>query len=263
MPQPDTAALHARGAELIRLHLADELLVLVNIWDVASARVVAELDGCRALATASHSIAAAHGYPDGEQIPLELMLQAIGRIAAAVDLPVTADLEAGYGNPGDTVRRAIQAGAVGANLEDELRPFDEAVAAVEQAVAAARAEGVPFALNARTDAFLLGGDRPTAAKTAEAVSRGRAFLDAGAECVFVPGLLDAETVDALVDGIGVRRVSVIAVPGSLPLPDLQARGVARVSFGPWSQRVALTALADTGVVLLAGGSLPAGVRPLS
>src|SRR5947208_9856895 len=148
-----------KARELRRLHLAPELLVLVNVWDVISATVVAALPGCRAVATASHSIAASHGYPDGEAMPLDLMITAIERIAAAVGLPVSADLEAGYGDAAGSVRRAIAAGAVGGNLEDEMRPLGESVAAVEAAVAAAEAEGVPFVLNARTDAFLRAGDR--------------------------------------------------------------------------------------------------------
>jgi 2-methylisocitrate lyase-like PEP mutase family enzyme len=115
--------LSAKAAELLRLHLDPELLVLVNVWDAASAKIVAGLPGCRAIATASHSIAAAHGYPDGEQIPQDEMITATAQIAAAVDLPVTADLEAGYGDAGTTVRRAIGAGAVGGNIEDQMRPL--------------------------------------------------------------------------------------------------------------------------------------------
>jgi len=122
--------LSGKAAELLRLHLDPELLVLVNVWDVISATTVSGLPGCRAIATASYSIAASHGYPDGERIPLDEMITAIGRIAAAVDLPVTADLEAGFGDAGTTVRRAIGAGAVGGNIEDQMRPLGEAVAAV-------------------------------------------------------------------------------------------------------------------------------------
>jgi 2-methylisocitrate lyase-like PEP mutase family enzyme len=252
-----------RAAELRRLHDAPEPLILVNVWDVASARVVAGLPGCTALATASHSIAAAHGYDDGEQIPLDLMIDTIARITAAVELPVSADLEAGYGDPEATVRRAIGAGAVGGNLEDAMRPLDEAVAAVEAAVRAGAAEGVPFVLNARTDVFIAPGDRGPDEIVAEAVRRGRAFLDAGAACVFVPARLDAETAARLVEGIGMRKVSVIAVPGGASAAEFGAVGVARVSYGPWPQRVALTALADVGAQLLAGGPLPAGVRPVA
>jgi 2-methylisocitrate lyase-like PEP mutase family enzyme len=252
-----------KAAELRRLHTDPELLVLVNVWDVASAKVVADLPGCRAIATASHSIAASFGYPDGEQIPVQLMIEAVGRIAAAVELPVTADLEGGYGDIDSTIRKAIGVGVVGANLEDQLRPLAEAVAGVRAAVRAAEAEGVPLVLNARTDAFLDGGDRPASQLLAEAIERGRAFLDAGADCVFVPGKLDADTVGQLVEGIGERKVSVLGLPGTPAPSELAGLGVARVSFGPWSQRVALTALADTGASLLAGAGLPPGVRPLS
>ena len=251
-----------KAAELLRLHTDPELLVLVNVWDVISATVVADLPGCRAIATASHSIAASHGYPDGEKIPVDLMITAIGRIVAAVELPVSADLEAGYGDAGETVRKAIAAGAVGGNLEDQMVPLEQAVEAVAATVRAGEAEGVPFVLNARTDAFLRAGERNPGDVLADAIERGRAFLAAGAACVFVPGKLDAATVSSLVEGIGERQVSIIAVPGSLTQSELSALGVARVSFGPWSQRIALTAFADAGADLLAGGSLPAGVRPI-
>lgn len=252
-----------KATELDRLHTDPELLVMVNVWDAVSAQVVAGLEGCRALATASHSIAATLGYPDGERLPVERMITAVGEIAAAVELPVSADLEAGYGDPGETTRRAIAAGAVGANLEDQMKPLADAVAAVEATVAAGAAEGVPFVLNARTDAFLKAGDRDPGEVVADAIERGRAFLDAGARCIFVPGKLDEPTVRALVEALGERTISVIAVPGSLPQAKLAELGVARISFGPWTQRVALTALADTGAELLAGGALPEGVRALN
>jgi 2-methylisocitrate lyase-like PEP mutase family enzyme len=252
-----------KAAELLRLHTDPELLVVVNVWDVIGATVVADVPGTKALATASHSIAATLGYPDGERIPLDLMIEMVGRIAAAVDLPVSADLEAGYGDAGETARRAIGVGIVGANLEDQMKPLADAVAAVAAVVKAGEAEGVPFVLNARTDAFVRAGDRDRAEVVADAVERGRAFLDAGAACVFVPGLLDEPTVTALVDGIGERRVSVINVPGSLPQSRLAELGVARVSFGPWTQRATLTHLADLAADLYAGGALPEGVRPLN
>ena len=112
-----------KARELQRLHADPELLVLVNVWDVITAKVAADVAGTKALATASHSIAAAYGYPDGEVIPRDEMIAAVGRIAAAVDIPVTADLEAGYGDAGETVRRAIDVGIVGCNLEDQLKPL--------------------------------------------------------------------------------------------------------------------------------------------
>src|SRR5689334_15872204 len=125
---PDLAA---RARTLLDLHTAPEILVLANVWDVASARVVAEVDGVQALATASHAIAATFGYEDGENIPLALHLDMVELITSAVELPVTMDMEAGYGDPGEITRRAISAGAVGGNLEDQMRPLDDAVAAVE------------------------------------------------------------------------------------------------------------------------------------
>lgn len=249
------------AAELRRLHTDPELLQVVNVWDVASARAVASLHATRAIATASHSIAATFGYPDGEQIPVDLMLDMCGRIARAVEVPVTADLEAGYGNPGDTIRRAIGEGIVGANLEDQLKPLADAVGAVEAAVAAADAEGVPFALNARTDAWTRGKDRPRDVWIADAIERGRAFLDAGATSVFVPGDFGEDVVVELVEGIGDHRVSLFGAP-HVPAPSrLQELGVARLSYGPGPQRVVLAELQDLASYLYDGGVLPRDIRP--
>ena len=118
-------------------------------------------------------------------------------------------------------------------------------------------------LNARTDAFLRAGDRDRQDVVADAINRGQAFLAAGASCVFVPGKLDAATISRLVEGIGERKVSVIGLPGSAPASSLAGLGVARVSYGPWTQRLALTALAETGAGLLGGADLPDGVRILN
>ncbi|HEX6347499.1 isocitrate lyase/phosphoenolpyruvate mutase family protein [Umezawaea sp.] len=257
------SSLASKATTLLDLHRAPSLLKVVNVWDVISATVVADVPGTTALATASHSIAASYGYPDGEKIPVSLMIEAVGRIAAAVSLPVTADLEAGYGNPGETVRRAIGVGVVGANIEDQMKPLGEAVAAVEAVLKAGEAEGVDFVLNARTDAFVLGRDRDPADVLADAVERGKAFLDAGAPVVFVPGPLDEAAVSTLVEAFGPQRLSVIGAPGSLPLARLEELGVARVSYGPFSQQVALTALQDLAVDVVAGGGLPEGTRRLN
>lgn len=248
---------------LARLHSAPEILRVVNVWDVVSARAIAALPETRAIATAGHSIAATFGYADGT-IPRDLALDMIGRIVEAVgDLPVTADLDDGYGDPGETVRRAIGRGVVGANVEDRLRPLDEAVAAVRAIVAAGEAEGVPFVLNARTDAFLCGGGRPVEASVDDAIERGRAYLDAGADLVFVPGILDAELTRRLVDGIGERRISVIGLPGALSAGEYEQLGVARISYGPAPQRVALTALQDMAAELYRDGVIPASTRNLN
>jgi 2-methylisocitrate lyase-like PEP mutase family enzyme len=255
----------ARARTLMNLHTAPEILVLANVWDVISATVVAGTDGVRALATASHSIAATFGYEDGENIPLDLHLDMVGRIVEAVDLPVTMDFEAGYGDAGETARQAIGKGVVGGNLEDQMKPLDEAVAAVEAVLAAGRDAGIDFVLNARTDAFVRAArDADRGRLLEEAIRRGRAFLGAGAPVVFVPGVIARAEITALVDAFGPQRLSVISVPRhSLPVRELQELGVARVSTGPFTQRVALTALQDATAALVAGGTLPEGTRSLN
>jgi 2-methylisocitrate lyase-like PEP mutase family enzyme len=257
--------LATRARTLLDLHRAPEILVLANVWDVASARVVAATPGVRALATASHSIAATFGYEDGERIPLDVHLDMVRRIVEAVDVPVSMDVEAGYGDAGETARRAIEVGAVGGNLEDGMRPLDDAVAAVEAVLRAGRDAGIEFVLNARTDAFLRaepGAERSTVLD--EAIRRGRAYLEAGAPVVFAPGLVDRDEISAMVDALGPQRLTLLSVPGaSLPASELQALGVARVSAGPFTQRVALTALQDATADLVAGGTLPPATRNLT
>ncbi|MGK5111841.1 MULTISPECIES: isocitrate lyase/PEP mutase family protein [unclassified Geodermatophilus] len=259
---PDLAT---RARTLLDLHTAPEILVLANVWDVVSATVVASTPGVTALATASHSIAATFGYEDGENIPLDLHLDMVARIVAAVDLPVTMDMEAGYGDPGETTRRAIAAGVVGGNLEDGGRPLEDAVGAVEAVLAAGRDAGIDFVLNARTDVVLHAArDADRSDLLAEAVRRGRAYLDAGAPVVFVPGVVDREEIALLVDGLGRGRLSLLAAPRLSPsVRELQDLGVARVSTGPFPQRVALTALQDCTAELVAGGTLPPDTRRLS
>jgi 2-methylisocitrate lyase-like PEP mutase family enzyme len=254
----------SRASELLALHRAPELLTVVNVWDVISAKVVTDIEGTRALATASHSIAASRGYEDGENIPVEEMIREVGLIAAATTLPVSADLEGGYGDAPETIRRAIGVGIVGANLEDQMKPLAEATAQVEAVLRAAAAEGVPdFVLSARTDAFVKAGDRDPVEVLADAVERGRAYLDAGAPVVFVPGRLDEAQIGELVEAFGPQRLTTIALPGTPSLARQQELGVARVSFGPMSQRVALTALAELVEAVHQGGGVPDTMRPLN
>ncbi|GHF44199.1 2-methylisocitrate lyase-like PEP mutase family enzyme [Deinococcus metalli] len=254
-----------RARQLLDLHTQPEILVLPNVWDVVSAQVVAATPGVHALATASHSIASTFGYPDGERIPLDLHLDMVRRIVQAVSLPVSMDMESGYGHPGDTARRAIEIGVVGGNLEDGMRPLGEAVAAVQAVMDAGRAAGVDFVLNARTDAALRADPQaPRSSVIEEVITRGRAFLDAGAPVVFVPGLVARDEIQEVSDAFGPRKLTLISVPGaSLPARELQALGVSRLSTGPFTQRVALTALQDAAAEIVAGGTLPAGTRPLN
>ncbi len=248
-------SLRQKALELRRLHTDPALLVLVNVWDVASATTVAAAPGCRALATASEAIAAVFGYPDGERIPVDLMLDMVARIAGAVDLPVTADLEAGYGDVGRSIARAIAAGAAGANLEDRMQPLSQSAALVGVAVRTAEQEGVPLVLNARTDAYLSGGGRSPREALAEARQRGRAFLDAGASCVFVPGVRSEEDIRNLVDAFGLGKLSLLCGIGT-PSPSVLASiGVARISYGPYPHRGTLASLAKVAATLLSGDQL--------
>ena len=259
--KPDTAT---RASDLLALHRAPDLLAVVNVWDVISARVVTDVEGTKALATASHSIAASRGYEDGENIPVDEMIEEVRRIAAATQLPVTADLEGGYGNAPETIRKAIGAGIVGANIEDQMKPLAEAAAQVEAIMKAAAEAGVPdFVLNARTDAFHLGRGRDPKENLAEAIQRGKAFLDGGAPVVFVPARLDEEQIATLVEAFGPQRLTTIAIPGTPSLARQAELGVARVSFGPLSQNVALTALAKLVEGVQQGEGVPSDTRILN
>lgn len=244
-----------KAQTLQQLHESSTILRVVNVWDPISTQAIAALPQTKAIATAGHSIAASHGYADG-QIPLDLALTAVERIVNATDLPVSADLDAGFGDPGETVRRAIGIGVVGANVEDRLAPFDDSVAAVRAIVAAAEAEGIPFQLNARTDAIARGGDRPLAESIADAIARGKAFLEEGASLVFVPGPITRDTTEQLVAGLGHNKLSVIGLPGNLTAAEYEELGVARISYGPLTQRVALRALQELATDLYANGTIP-------
>ncbi len=211
----------AKAERLRALHHGPRLLVLPNAWDVASARVFAAA-GFPAIATASWAIAAAHGYEDGERIPRAEMLAAVERIAGGVDVPVSADLEAGYGDPVGTAKLAWEAGAVGMNFEDKLRPIEEHAADVR-----AIKRAVPeLVLNARTDVFIRGSKDPD-----EAIARANAYLEAGADCAYVIGVDDLEVIGKLVREID-GPINVLAEVGAPPLAQLERLGVRRVTFGP-------------------------------
>jgi 2-methylisocitrate lyase-like PEP mutase family enzyme len=231
-------------------HRGIGVLVLPNAWDVASARILEEV-GFSAIATTSAGIAFSLGYPDGQRISRAEMTARIGRIARAVKVPITADIEWGYGSTAEeiarTTREVIEAGAVGMNLEDTsgradqpLLPLDlvlEKIKAVRETAAALR---VPLVLNARTDVYLLEGENPDA-DYGETVRRLVAFRDAGADCVFAPGLKDARTIGRLVKDVACP-VNILAVPGTPSISELEKLGVARVSVGSGFMRATLGAL---------------------
>ncbi len=207
------------------MHAGPPLLVLPNAWDVASAKILAGLDGCRALATSSSAVARALGHEDGERAPRAEMLEAARRIAAAVDVPVTADLERGYGDPVGTARGAWEAGLVGINVEDSTRAGLVPVAEQVDVLRAIRAAVPDLVVNARVDVFLgIGrGD------VAEAAERGNAYLAAGADCVY-PILAPVESIAALVHRIQ-GPVNVIAGRDTPPPAELQELGVRRLTWG--------------------------------
>ena len=232
---------------LRRLHTTGPMLVLPNAWDAASARIFVDA-GFPALASTSAGIAFSLGYADGERIGRGDMLAAVGRITARVAVPVTADMEAGYGRDAaavaETVRGVIAAGAVGMNLEDareedggRLIDFALAVTRVRAAREAASAAGVPIVLNARTDAFGASAVPPDR-RLAEAVRRGNAYREAGADCVFVPFVGDRDTIERLVKEIA-GPINILGAPNAPTLRELEGLGVRRVTFGSAPMRATL------------------------
>lgn len=233
-------------AELLRqLHVQGPMLVLPNAWDAGSARIFVEA-GFPALATTSAGIAFSLGFPDGERISRDEMLAAVARITRRISVPITADMEAGYGlqpkNVAETVRRLIDAGAVGMNLEDRMEgkrliELSLALERVAAARAAADATGVSIVLNARTDAFEAPELRPDQ-RLDEAVKRGNAFREAGADSVFVPFVGDRDTIEALVQQIR-APLNILGTPTAPNLKDLATLGVRRVTFGSAPMRATL------------------------
>ena len=236
------------AAEAFRaMHRGQRILLLLNAWDVASARIFEEA-GFGAIATTSAGIAFTLGYPDGQRISRNEMLQAVSRIAAAIRVPVTADVEAGYGDrPEDAAQTAlavIESGAVGMNLEDasghashplvDLQLQLEKIAAINESK---RKTGVPIVLNARTDVYLLQVG-PGEKRYDQALRRLAAFRDAGADCLFLPGLRDAATIGRMVKDLN-SPLNILAGPGSPSVPELQQLGVARVSLGSSTMRATL------------------------
>lgn len=229
---------NAKAELLLQWHQKDTSLLLPNAWDSASA-LLFEKAGFPAIGTTSMGIAFAQGYADGQQISRGEMMQVIARIAAVVQVPVTADIEAGYGptveDVARTIREVIKAGAVGVNLEDNTGVFQPLYSVEEQArrIAAAREEakraGLSLIINARTDTYLFHiGDEAT--RLEETIRRARAYLQAGANSIFVPGVIDPSLIQVLVREIP-GPLNIMVGPGAPSVPELFKLGVARVSLG--------------------------------
>lgn len=236
--------LRQKAEALRRLHAGPRALILANAWDVASARLV-EAEGFPAVASSSAGVAFALGYPDGQRISRAEMLDMVRRIARAVRVPVTADVEGGYGTTAqaaaETARGVVAAGAVGLNLEDladgaRLLPVELQVERIQAVRAAGDAAGVPLVINARTDAFgvesIAGAQR-----TEEAVLRANAYLRAGADCAFVPFVADRTMIARLAREIE-GPLNVLGTPDTPPVDELERLGVRRVSLGGGLARAA-------------------------
>jgi len=251
-----TEASGEKAAALLALH-AGPGFVLPNAWDAGSARILEQV-GFPAIATTSAGIAWSCGVPDGEALDRDTMLEHLGRIVAAVDVPVTADLEAGYGDTADDVGRTIalaaERGAVGANLEDAVRggllTIDEAVDRV--AAARAAAPRGSFVLNARTDTYFVGTSGDAFDETVERAVR---YVDAGADCIFVPGVVEADTIRRLAAEIPAPLNIVAGLASRIDAPTLFSLGVRRVSVGGSLARAALSLVERAGRELLDSGTL--------
>jgi 2-methylisocitrate lyase-like PEP mutase family enzyme len=257
--------LAAKADAFRAMHKAPPILVLPNAWDAVSARLFVKA-GAKAIATTSAGVAASLGYPDGQKIPRALMLEAIARIARAVDVPLTADIEAGYATTAaelaETIRGVIEAGAVGCNLEDATGRVPKALFEIEEQRSRIRAvrgagdrAGVPVVINARTDVYLASVGEPEN-RFAEAVRRANAYREAGADCLFVPGVVDSPTLTKLVHEIK-GPMNVLAGPGLPNVGELERIGVARLSVGSGIMRATLALARDAAHELLQHGTYSA------
>jgi len=258
----EQASLRTKAEKFRQMHLGPDVLVLTNAWDAASALIL-EGAGVQAIATTSSGIAGSLGYPDGQYISREQMAEAVSRIVRVVSVPVTADMERGYGLTEEaaatTVRAVIKAGAIGLNLEDSSgdasRPLVDAelhASRVRAARQAADSEGVPVVINARTDVYLKSAGEPSS-RLSEAIRRGNLYLEAGADCIFVPGVVDVATIGTLCREIR-GPVNIIAIKGVPPIPELGRLGVRRVSVGSGFMRAAMTLVRKAAADVLATGT---------
>ena len=235
-----------KGEAFRRLHDRKDVLVLPNAWDVPSARVF-EDEGFPAVATSSAGMLVSLGYPDGEGIPHGEFVGAVGRIARVLSVPLNADVVGGFGDSPEGVARSVkavvEAGAVGINIEDfahgskELLPLRSQLERLRSLIRLREETGVPFVINARTDAirFAVGDE---GAKMREAIRRAEAYRDLGVDCVYPMGLSSADSISAFVKALDFP-VNVMVRKGLPPVPELKRLGVARVSFGPSASYAAL------------------------
>jgi len=235
-----------KAEEFRALHDRKRTLVLPNAWDVASARLFEE-EGFSAVATSSAGLMVSLGYQDGEEIGIDELASAVGRIAKVLEVPLSADMVGGFGStPSDVAKavgKVISCGAVGVNIEDfahttkALVPLEDQLSRLRALKDLQKTCGVPFVINARTDAFRFAPGEQDA-RLNEAIRRGTAYRDAGADCVYPMGLVDAGSIAAYVEALDFP-INVMVRKGLPPVAELQRLGVARLSFGPSASYAAM------------------------
>jgi 2-methylisocitrate lyase-like PEP mutase family enzyme len=249
-----THANDERSRTFRRLHAGPEILILANAWDAGSARLIESL-GARAIATSSAAVAWSHGYPDGHALPVPQLLATLSAIARVVGIPVSADIEGGYASDpvavGETVARVVDAGAVGINLEDGTASPDLLCVKIEHSKRAAARHGVDLFINARTDVYLHGLAEGAAALD-ETIARARRYREAGADGLFVPGILDTAAIRAVAAAIDLP-LNVLAWPGLPAAAELRTLGVRRLSAGAAVARAALASARSFATAFLATG----------
>jgi 2-methylisocitrate lyase-like PEP mutase family enzyme len=250
----------ARAAEFAAAHTSGPIVVLPNAFDVATARLIARREPV-ALGTTSAAIAAGLGYPDGEVVSRDEMIGVVERIVAAVPIGVTVDVEAGYGDTvedaAETARRILEIGAIGLNIEDRgnpsgehagrLLPIEHAAAKIAAIRAIAEERGVPLVINARTDTFIEDGDQ-----VARAIERGNAYLEAGADCVFTPGIVARDDIARAVAGLA-GPLNIYASAATPPVSELSGLGVRRLSVGCGPYQACLALIDEAARQLLEDG----------
>jgi 2-methylisocitrate lyase-like PEP mutase family enzyme len=257
----DNSTQKHKAQNLLTLHRQAPLLVLPNVWNPIGARVL-QAQGYPAVATASAAISASLGYQDGEKLKRSTLIDLIGRIAHSVDVPVSADIEAGYGRSthdlDETINEVIDSGVVGVNIEDSfeeegvLRPVEEQCRRISVVRQVADRRGIPLVINARVDSFLSSSFGDYGDATEDAVTRARAYAEAGADCIYPIGPGDEETARVLRARIELP-INILVTPTAAPLKVLETIGVNRVSFGPFLFRSCLRKFIDIAETLLNQG----------
>ncbi|MBR1120428.1 isocitrate lyase/phosphoenolpyruvate mutase family protein [Bradyrhizobium lablabi] len=250
------------------LHRKGDPLVLFNAWDVATAKAIAKTS--RAVATSSGAVASALGYADGENVPLELVAGLVSRVTASVSVPVSIDLEAGYGDTPEAAANSaasiLKAGAIGINIEDglsagkrQLVSSDQHAAKIKAVRDTAQQLGIHLFINARTDPFLLKFGSPDECLN-EAARRAKVYAEAGADGIFVPGLTDLPLIEKFVE-LAPLPVNIMVTRGVPEIADLARVGVRRVSLGPWPMMAAMRIIGQAAAAVVASRQYGTFLQP--